>query len=173
MKHQVLLPCSQESSTGPKMWPYESSLHNYTPLFQAFFILGPFNPMNSKCPLPFTFCDQTFLCSTVIFGSESLGTRDHILLSQIWDFPFRRLLRLAGSRWRYSTPSLHGLDSRWYSWCIIRTDPTENTASHNSSVVAWRSYRSGPTDNTVPRGISIDYAAGLTYSIVASLFILP
>jgi hypothetical protein len=33
-----------------------------------------------------------------------LGTREHILLSQIWDFPFRRLLRLAGSRWRYSTP---------------------------------------------------------------------
>jgi hypothetical protein len=29
------------------------------------------------------------------------GTRDHILLSQIWDFPFCRLLRLAGSRWRY------------------------------------------------------------------------
>jgi hypothetical protein len=27
-----------------------------------------------------------------------------ILLSQIWDFPFRRLLRLAGSRWIYSTP---------------------------------------------------------------------
>jgi hypothetical protein len=26
------------------------------------------------------------------------------LLSQIWDFPFRHLLRLAGSRWRYSTP---------------------------------------------------------------------
>jgi hypothetical protein len=29
---------------------------------------------------------------------------DHILLSQIWDFPFHRLLRLAGSRWRHSTP---------------------------------------------------------------------
>jgi hypothetical protein len=27
---------------------------------------------------------------------------------QIWDFPFRRLLRLAGSRWRYSTPPPHG-----------------------------------------------------------------
>jgi hypothetical protein len=26
-------------------------------------------------------------------GSEYLGTRDHILPSQIWDFPFRRLLR--------------------------------------------------------------------------------
>jgi hypothetical protein len=38
--------------------------------------------------------------SAVIFGSESLGTRDHILLSQIRDFPFRRLLRLAGLRIR-------------------------------------------------------------------------
>jgi hypothetical protein len=49
------------------------------------------------------------LASAVFLGSESLGTRDHILLSQIWDFLFRRLLRLAGSRWRYSTPSQHGL----------------------------------------------------------------
>jgi hypothetical protein len=37
-----------------------------------------------------------------------LGTLDHILLSQIWDFPFRRLLQLAGSRWRYSTLPPHG-----------------------------------------------------------------
>jgi hypothetical protein len=44
------------------------------------------------------------LASAVFLGSESLGTRDHILLSQIWDFPVGRLLRLAGSRWRYSTP---------------------------------------------------------------------
>jgi hypothetical protein len=35
---------------------------------------------------------------------------DRTLLSQIWDFPFRRLLRLAGSRWRYSTPPPHGFD---------------------------------------------------------------
>jgi hypothetical protein len=45
-------------------------------------------------------------CQLVFFGSESL--HDHILLSQYWDFPFRRLLRLAGSRWRYSTPPPHG-----------------------------------------------------------------
>jgi hypothetical protein len=44
------------------------------------------------------------LASAVIFGSESRGTRDHILLSQIRDFPFRRLLRLAWLWWRYSTP---------------------------------------------------------------------
>jgi hypothetical protein len=54
------------------------------------------------------------LPNAVFLGSESLGTRDHILLSQIWDFPFRRLLRLAGSRWRYSTPSPHGLLTPWF-----------------------------------------------------------
>jgi hypothetical protein len=32
---------------------------------------------------------------------------DHTLLSQIRDFPFRRLILLAGSRWRYSTPPPH------------------------------------------------------------------
>jgi hypothetical protein len=67
------------------------------------------------------------LASRVFFGFESNGTHDHILLSQIrespnlerqvpvfryppgtgWPgtgFPFRRLLRLAGILWRYSTP---------------------------------------------------------------------
>jgi hypothetical protein len=56
------------------------------------------------------------LASVVFLGSESLGTPDHILLSQIWDFPFRRLLRLAGSRWRYSNPSPH-----WFVWTIRNT----------------------------------------------------
>jgi hypothetical protein len=51
-------------------------------------------------------------CQRILLGSESLGTRDHILLSQIWDFPFRRLLRLAGSRWKYSTPPPHGFSTR-------------------------------------------------------------
>jgi hypothetical protein len=44
------------------------------------------------------------LASAVIFWSES-----YILLFQIRDFHFRRLLRLAWSRWRYSTPPPHGL----------------------------------------------------------------
>jgi hypothetical protein len=47
------------------------------------------------------------LGSAVIFWSESRRTRGHILLSQIRDFPFRRLW-LAGSRWTYSTPPPHG-----------------------------------------------------------------
>jgi hypothetical protein len=36
------------------------------------------------------------LASVVILGSKPRGTLDRILLSQIRDFPFRRLLRLAG-----------------------------------------------------------------------------
>jgi hypothetical protein len=47
------------------------------------------------------------LASAVIFGSES-----HIFLLQIWDFPFRRLLRLAGLRWRYSTRPPHGSNKK-------------------------------------------------------------
>jgi hypothetical protein len=56
------------------------------------------------------------LASAVIFGSESRRTLGHILLSQIRDFPFRRLLRLAGSRWRYS------LTHSW-SWALLEKLP--------------------------------------------------
>jgi hypothetical protein len=48
------------------------------------------------------------LASSFILRSESRGTRDPILLSQIRDFTFCRLLRLAGRRRRYSTPPPHG-----------------------------------------------------------------
>jgi hypothetical protein len=48
------------------------------------------------------------LASILFIGSESRGTRDHILMSQIREFPFCHLLRLAGLRWRYSTPPIHG-----------------------------------------------------------------
>jgi hypothetical protein len=48
------------------------------------------------------------LASAVILRSESRGTHDHILLSQIQNFHFRCLLRLAGLRWRYATLPPHG-----------------------------------------------------------------
>jgi hypothetical protein len=56
-----------------------------------------------------SFIIGVFLANLVILGSESRGTRDHILLSQIRDFSSRRLLQLAGLRWRYSTPPLYGV----------------------------------------------------------------
>jgi hypothetical protein len=68
------------------------------------------------------------LASVVFLGSESLGTSDHILLSQIWDLPFRRLLRLAGSRWSYSNPPPHGssksITSPFITWCVPQTEHT-------------------------------------------------
>jgi hypothetical protein len=57
---------------------------------------------DDRTGLPFAIA--TGLRQHIIFGSESRRTRDHILLSHIRDFLFRRLLRRAGSRWRYSTP---------------------------------------------------------------------
>jgi hypothetical protein len=59
------------------------------------------------------------LASVVFLGSKSLWIHGHILLSQIWDFPFRRLLRLAGSRWRYSNPPAHGCDSHKLTAVLI------------------------------------------------------
>jgi hypothetical protein len=47
------------------------------------------------------------------------------LLSQILDFHFCRLLRLAGLRWRNSTQPPHG-NPRWFN---LGTDCIENTAS--------------------------------------------
>jgi hypothetical protein len=68
------------------------------------------------------------LASAVFFGSEPLGTSDHILLSQIWDFPFRRLLRLAGSQWRYWTPPPHGLLSTCQLNCLQDNSSARTTS---------------------------------------------
>jgi hypothetical protein len=59
------------------------------------------------------------LASAVILGSQSRGTRDHtrILLSQIPDFPFRRLLRLSGLRWRYSIFVYRLQTALFYHFC--------------------------------------------------------
>jgi hypothetical protein len=43
-----------------------------------------------------------------------LALASAVILSQIRDFPFRCLLWLTGSRWRYSIPPPHGFDSLNY-----------------------------------------------------------
>jgi hypothetical protein len=78
---------------------------------------------NERTGLSFTIAAG--LHSAVILGSESRGTRDHILHSQIRELPFRRLLRLAGLWWRYSSTHPHGIksyvttdgQSASLSWC--------------------------------------------------------
>jgi hypothetical protein len=53
--------------------------------------------------------------------SESRDTRDHILLSQIRVFPFRRLLLPAGLRWRYSIPPpLRRLSLKLFNETVIQ-----------------------------------------------------
>jgi hypothetical protein len=66
------------------------------------------------------------LASVVFLESGSSGTRDHIFLSQIWDFPFHRHLRLAGSRWRYSNPPPHG--------CSLKSE----SESESELIYDWR-----------------------------------
>jgi hypothetical protein len=82
------------------------------------------------------------LTSAVIFGSESHRTHGHILLSQIWDFPFRRLLWLTGSRWRYWTPS-HGSKSklyydRWSAGQSVLEQSTHLGITTRSLLLVWQ-----------------------------------
>jgi hypothetical protein len=99
------------------------------------------------------------LASVVILRSESRGTHDHILLSQIRDSPqlggpgpciytpqedngpvippgtgfhFRRLLRLTGIRWRHSTTPPYGVELSvilGFSLCSFVADSRENAVS--------------------------------------------
>jgi hypothetical protein len=52
------------------------------------------------------------LASAFILGSESRGARDHILLSQIPDSPFRRLLRLKSQSY-FPTGGVPPISSSW------------------------------------------------------------
>jgi hypothetical protein len=68
-----------------------------------------------------------------------VGTRDHILLSQVRDFPFRHLIRLAGLRWRYSIPPSHGilgLVSSCLPYNLSARSTVENPVYSGTSFVA-------------------------------------
>jgi hypothetical protein len=45
-------------------------------------------------------------------------------------FPFRRLLRLGGLRWRYSTPPLHGLISLKLIWPLFKHSVPTSQKTH-------------------------------------------
>jgi hypothetical protein len=71
---------------------------------------------------------------------------NHILLSQIRDFPFCRLLGLAGLRWRYSTQPPHGIQCSNSQFVPLITSRHGPRREHRSSVavssccvhVCWR-----------------------------------
>jgi hypothetical protein len=95
------------------------------------------------------------LASVVFLWSESLGTRDHILRSQIWDFPFRRFLRFAGSRWRYSNPPPHG-------WLIEAVSESESESNCD-----WRSVTLSILVSSPVRGSWPDIRYCLTVTVLS------
>jgi hypothetical protein len=107
-------------------------LENFCKQLRVCYFVAPSLTRGRVCNLPLLLV----FAITVTLGSESRGTQDHILLSQFLrlpqpggpgpriyipqeqggpvippgtGFPFRRLLRLAGLRWRYSIPPPHGI----------------------------------------------------------------
>jgi hypothetical protein len=106
-------PASLSWNKAP-IWSLRSDIHYFWQLRVCWFG-APSLTTGWVCPLQL----QLTLTSAVIFGSESRTTRGHILLSQIRDFPFRRLLRLEGSRWRYSTPPPHGFSPSLLSLSLM------------------------------------------------------
>jgi hypothetical protein len=86
-----------------------------------------------------TFTTAAGLASAVIFGSESHGTRDHILLSQIRDFSFRRLLRLRVTVEVFD-PSI----------LLLELCPTLSNQSHSQSYVKTDDQSASPSWNKAP-----------------------
>jgi hypothetical protein len=73
-------------------------------------------------------------------GPSPVGLATIFYSPQIRDFPFRRFLRLAGSRWRYSTPPPHGTISRIHepaAFYNCHAAQTEVTASNDSITVSY------------------------------------
>jgi hypothetical protein len=108
----------------------------YCQTFADFLMLGAVSDERTGL----SFIIAAGFASTVIFGSESHGNCDHILLSQIRDFPFRSLLRLAGLRWRYSTPPPHGIVLRLAGHVFkykFEADRVQNTAPNSVSTLVF------------------------------------
>jgi hypothetical protein len=108
--------------------------------------------------------------SAVTFGSQSRRTRDHILLSQIRDFPFRRLLRLAGLRWRYSTPTPHGRSVCTESESYVTSDDQSASLSWNKAPI-WdlrpEFYYCLTVAGLLKSGVLSDERTGMLFAIAA------
>jgi hypothetical protein len=103
VKVTLRLMVSQSVSLGVE--PHLGLMTRYLLLFDSYGIVFSGAPSLTRgrvCLL-----HMLLVLASAVLGSKSLGTRDHILLSQISDFPFRCLLRLTGSQWRYSTLPPH------------------------------------------------------------------
>jgi hypothetical protein len=122
---------SSSKSWSSPMWGSWPDMY-YSLTITVFFCEAPCLTRGKVCLLYLLLV----LASVVFLGSESLSTRDHILLSQIWDFPFRRLLRLAGSRWRYTTPCQRRVTGLRFICAARKTQKISHMIA--STVGMWR-----------------------------------
>jgi hypothetical protein len=102
VKVKVTLRLTVSESVSLGVEPHLGLMTRYLLLFDSFGLVFVGRPLWREDG--WLFYMLLALASVVFLRSESPGTRDHILLSQIRDFPLRRLLRLTWSRWMYSTP---------------------------------------------------------------------
>jgi hypothetical protein len=103
-----------------------------------------------------SFTSAAGLARSDILRSKSYETHDHILLSQIRDFPFRRLLRLAGLQWSGGIWPCH-----YTRYCSRQNQSHDSLYSLNSHYIA-----SGRTHRkhhfcmlTVSTGMCLHYPA--------------
>jgi hypothetical protein len=111
MKSDILCCVCDCQSVSLGIEPHLGLITRYLLLFDSYDIVFIWRPLWWEDGSVFCICCWPLSAQSFSGpGPESLGARDHILLSPIWDFPFPRLLRLTGSRWRYSTLPSHGFD---------------------------------------------------------------
>jgi hypothetical protein len=86
---KVTLRLAVSQSVSLRVEPPLGLMTRYLLLFDSFCLdfLGASSLTRGRVSL---LCMLLAFASAVFLGSESLGTRNHILLSQIWDFLFRR-----------------------------------------------------------------------------------
>jgi hypothetical protein len=93
------------------------------------------------------------LASAVVLGSESRGTHDHILLSQIRDSPNPEdqipvLSYNPRHRVHFSSPPTNRRACTIYSLRSLGTECIENTSTNRYSIAALRSYRTDRVENS-------------------------
>jgi hypothetical protein len=91
---KVTLRLMVSQSVSCSVEPHLGLVSRYLLLFDCYGLVFCGAPSLTRGQICLLYMLQA-LASSVFLGS--LGTHDHILLSQIWDFPFHRLLWLAGT----------------------------------------------------------------------------
>jgi hypothetical protein len=107
--NQFGLAASPSRATARMYFFFQLNICGHTPYITSFLT------RDWVCNLQFLLA----IASAVIHGSKYRGTRNHTLLSQIRDFPFCRLLRLAGLPYLSWVQLLKGISVLWNCTTLV------------------------------------------------------